>query len=646
MSKFKLVTNLTPQGDQPEAIAKLVEGTAQNPLQTLLGITGSGKTFTIANTISQLNKPTLVLAHNKTLAYQLYQELKELFPENHVEYFISYFDYYQPESYIAQTDTYIEKDSLVNAEIERLRLKSAAALLTYPDVIIVSSISCIYGMGNPQDWRAMSQYLQTGESINRLDFTQALINLQYERNDTELKSGRFRIKGNTIDLMLSYDQLLYRIVVDEGVVARITQHDPITGNLIQTVNSLYIFPAKQYLVPEERIKLAIESIKKEVASHAPMLGILERERLIQRTNYDLEMIQEMGYCNGIENYSAHFEGRNFDAPPSCLLDFFPSDFLLVIDESHRTIPQANAMYHGDRSRKQSLIEHGFRLPSAYSNRPLKFEEFEQKFNTVIFVSATPGPYELEHSTNLVQQIIRPTGLLDPVITVKPSTNQVDDLVEQIKQTTAKQERTLVTTVTKKIAEDLTDYLCSLGIKAQYLHSEIESLQRIELIRQLRIGSFDVLIGINLLREGLDIPEVSLVAILDADKLGFLRDTRSLIQTVGRAARNQAGQVIMYADKITDAITETVQITSDRRAKQIAYNTQHNITPQTVHKSILDLDSNLAGKQKPKTKREINLVINRLKQQMEAAAARLDFETAIALRDQINLIQHAHEHKEK
>ena len=642
MAKFKLTTNLKPAGDQPEAIAKLVSGAETHPLQSLLGITGSGKTFTVANVIAQLNKPTLILAHNKTLAYQLYQEMKELFPNNHVEYFISYFDYYQPESYIAQTDTYIEKDSLVNAEIERLRLKSAAALLTHSDVIIVSSISCIYGMGNPEDWRTMSQQIQTGQTINRLDFTHALINLQYERNDTELKPGRFRIKGNTIDLMLSYDQLLYRVVIDEGQIARITQHEPITGNLIQTINNLYIFPAKQYLVPEDRVQRAIQSIKNELQEHAPTLGILERERLIQRTNYDLEMIQEMGYCNGIENYSAHFEGRPFDAPPACLLDFFPKDFLLIIDESHRTVPQANAMYHGDRSRKQSLIEHGFRLPSAYSNRPLKFEEFEQKFSSVIFVSATPGPYELEHATNHVQQIIRPTGLLDPIIEIKPSTNQVDDLVTQIRQTTAKQERVLVTTVTKKIAEDLTDYLCSIGIKAQYLHSEIDSLQRIELIRQLRIGSFDVLIGINLLREGLDIPEVSLVAILDADKLGFLRDTRSLIQTVGRAARNQDGKVIMYADQITDAITETMQITQDRRAKQIAYNAKHGITPQTIHKSILDLDQNLAGKQKPKTKREVNLIINRLKQQMEAAAAKLDFETAIALRDQINLLQHNHD----
>jgi excinuclease ABC subunit B len=638
MSKFKLTTKLKPAGDQAKAIKSLVDGSAENPLQTLLGITGSGKTFTIANVINKINKPTLVLAHNKTLAYQLYKEFKELFPHNHVEYFISYFDYYQPESYIAQTDTYIEKDSLVNDEIERLRLKSAASLLSHDDVIIVSSISCIYGMGSPQDWRDMSQHLVLGQDINRREFARQLVTLQYERNDTELKPGRFRMKGNTLDIMLSYEKDLYRIVIDEGKVARITKHDPITQKIIEKLKSIYVFPAKQYIVPEERVKNAITSIKDEIKAHLPTLGVLERERLTQRTKYDLEMIQEMGYCNGIENYSAHFEGRSFNAPPSCLIDFLPKDFLLVIDESHRSIPQSGAMYLGDYARKKSLIEHGFRLPSAFSNRPLKFEEFEQKFANVIFVSATPGPYELKYSTNLVEQVIRPTGLLDPIIEIKPSTNQVDDLVGQIKTIVDQKERILVTTLTKKIAEDLTDYLTSIGIKTQYMHSDIDTLKRIELIRQLRLGSYDVLVGINLLREGLDIPEVALVTILDADKSGFLRDKRSLIQTVGRAARNSNGKVIMYADKMTDAIKETIKITAERRQKQIDHNKKHGITPQTIIKAVLEEDTSMQSYAK-KSKKEVNLIVYRLKQEMNKAAEKLDFEKAIMLRDKINKLLH-------
>lgn len=638
MNLFQLSTKLKPQGDQSKAITALVDGFEQHPNQTLLGITGSGKTFTIANVINAVNKPTLVLAHNKTLAYQLYKEFKEFFPNNHVEYFISYFDYYQPESYIPQSDTYIEKDSLVNAEIERLRLKAAASLLSHNDVIIVSSISCIYGMGSPKDWREMSQVLTSGQAINRLEFTKQLIALQYERNDIELKPGRFRIKGNTIDLMLSYDQFLYRLIIDDGKIARISKHDPVDQKLIQVLDTVYIFPAKQYVVPAERITNAIDAIKNELEEHAPTLGLLERERLTQRTKYDLEMIEEMGYCNGIENYSAHFEGRPLNTPPAVLLDFFPKDFLLIIDESHQTIPQAGAMYHGDYSRKKNLIEHGFRLPSAFSNRPLKFEEFEKYFNQTIFVSATPGPYELKHSTNFVEQIIRPTGLLDPIIEVKPATNQVDDLLGEIQKAIANNERILVSALTKKIAEDLTDYLCSMGVKARYMHSDIDALQRIELIRQLRLGSYQVLVGINLLREGLDIPEVALVAILDADKLGFLRDTRSLIQTTGRAARNQNGRVILYADKMTDAIVETVQITSDRRAKQQAYNKAHGITPHTINKAILDEDVSISGFAQ-KSKAEINLVVARLKQEMQKAAEKLDFEKAILLRNQIHKLQH-------
>lgn len=638
MNKFKLNTKLQPQGDQAAAIQALVSGAKSNPLQALLGITGSGKTFTIANVINQLGKPTLVLAHNKILAYQLYKEFKELFPNNHVEYFISYFDYYQPESYMPQTDTYIEKDSLVNSEIERLRLKTAAALLSHNDVIVVSSISCIYGMGNPQDWREMSEQLILNQQIEKLILAKKLIALQYERNDIDLKPGQFRMKGDTIDIMLSYDKALYRVTLDNHKVERITKHDPITQKIIHKVESIYIFPAKQYVVPEERMQKAYASIQQELTNHAPTLGVLERERLTQRTKYDLEMMQEMGYCNGIENYSAHFEGRPFDAPPACLLDFFPKDFLLIIDESHQTIPQAGAMYHGDFARKKNLVEHGFRLPSAFSNRPLKFNEFENYFNQVIFVSATPGPYELQHATNHVEQIIRPTGLLDPLIEIKPSTGQVDNLVGEIKTTITQKERVLVCALTKKTAEDLTNYLVNIGIKAQYMHSEIDALQRVELIRQLRLGSYDVLVGINLLREGLDIPEVSLVAILDADKLGFLRDTRSLIQTVGRAARNQNGRVILYADKETPAICETVNITNTRRQKQMDFNLANNITPKTVIKDILAEDLSLKSF-KTKSAREINLTINQLKQQMQKAAADLDFEKAILLRDQIHKLQH-------
>ncbi len=638
MTKFKLTTKLAPAGDQAQAIAELVSGAKTNPMQTLLGITGSGKTFTIANVINQLNKPTLVLAHNKILAYQLYREFKELFPENHVEYFISYFDYYQPESYMPQTDTYIEKDSVVNKEIERLRLKSAASLLAYKDVIIVSSISCIYGMGSPKDWRDMSVHIHVNQKINKQDLIKKLVALQYERNDIELQPGRFRLKGDTIDIILSYEQALYRIIIDQDQILRISVHDQITQKLVSKTDQLYIFPAKQYVVPAERMQAAFNSIKQELAQHAPTLGLLERERLTQRTNYDLEMMREMGYCNGIENYSAHFEGRSFELPPACLLDFFPKDFLLVIDESHQTIPQAGAMYQGDLARKKNLIEHGFRLPSALSNRPLKFNEFETYFNHTIFVSATPGPYELKHSTQVVEQIIRPTGLLDPIIILKSGQNQVDDLVQEIKTIINKNERVLACALTKKTAEDLTTYLTSIGIKAQYMHSEVDALQRVELIRQLRLGSYDVLVGINLLREGLDIPEVALVAILDADKLGFLRDTRSLIQTAGRAARNANGKVIFYADKVTPAIKETMQITKDRRAKQIAYNQKHHITPTTVFKNILAEDLSIKSLVN-KSPREINLVVNQLKKQMQKAAEELDFEKAILLRDQIHKLQH-------
>jgi excinuclease ABC subunit B len=634
MSKiFQLTTNLKPRGGQPEAIKALVDGYEKHSRQTLLGITGSGKTFTVANVINSIKRPTLVIVHNKTLAFQLYSEFKELFPNNRVEYFISYFDYYQPESYLPQTDTYIEKDSKVNKKIELMRLKTMASLLSRDDVIVVSSISCIFGVGSPSDWKSMSFAIKKGQSIKRDQFFKKLIGLQYERNPISLNPGTFRVTGSTVDLILGYEKNIYRINFLGDQVVRITELHGVTQSKISEHETLHIFPARHFVVPEERVKDAVTSIEAELAREAPKLQDLEQQRLTQRTKYDVEMIREMGYCNGIENYSVHFEKRTIDDPTFCLLDFFPENFLLIIDESHQTIPQSRAMYHGDRSRKRSLIEYGFRLPSAYGNRPLKFEEFETYFNHVIFVSATPGDYEKETSGQIVQQIVRPTGLLDPIIEVKPLVGQVDDVISQVRKTTKKGFRTLVTTLTKRMAEDLTEYLSKAGIRVRYLHSEIDSLQRTEIIRQLRLGKFDVLVGINLLREGLDIPEVALVCILDADKEGFLRDERSLIQTTGRASRNVEGRVVMYADKQTDSMKRALMKTRNRRMKQEEFNKKHGITPTTIFKAVAESQVDIKTI-KHLAKRDIQGAIVELEAEMKIFADNLDFERAIEIRHQI------------
>ncbi len=635
--QFKLITDKTPKGDQPTAIKSLVDGYGKHPLQVLLGITGSGKTFTMANVIEQVNKPTLVLAHNKTLAHQLYTELKELFPENKVTYFVSYFDYYQPESYMPATDTYIEKDSKVNKQISQLRLNATAGLLSRNDVIVVSSISCIYGIGSPGDWQAMSIKFKVGDTIKREDLFRKLVELQYERNDTTLENGKFRVRGGTIDLFLGYETYVTRINMMGDKITRIQELEYPSNTVLRTLDKLHVFPARHYVVPEERIEGAMQRIRAELKKEAPKLEELENHRLTQRTNYDLEMIQEVGYCNGIENYSMHFEGRTIDEPPFCLLDFFPKDFLLIIDESHQTLPQSRAMYAGDRSRKKNLVDNGFRLPSAYGNRPLKFEEFEGYFNNVVCVSATPGPYELDRAGNVVEQIVRPTGLLDPEIEIKPTQGQVDDLIEQVESVVENKERVLVTTLTKRMAEDLTEYLSKAGIKVRYLHSEIDTVQRTEIIRQLRLGKFDVLVGINLLREGLDIPEVSLVAVLDADKEGFLRDERSLIQTMGRAARNVNGRVILYADKLTRSIEAAVTITRNRRVMQEEYNTKHGITPTTVYKTIPEPQTAVVTL-KHVAKSQIPTMLKQIEDEMKQAADEMDFEKAMLLRDQLKELE--------
>jgi excinuclease ABC subunit B len=635
--KFKLVSKFKPKGDQPKAIQKLVDGYNKYNRQVLQGITGSGKTFSIANVIEQINKPTLVLSHNKTLAFQLYSELKGLFPNNRVEYFISYFDYYQPESYMPQTDTYVEKDSRVNKQIEMMRLKSTASLLSRNDVIIVSSISCIYGIGSPSDWRDMAFKIKVGDKLPRKDLYRNLVAMQYERNDIALEPGRFRVRGNTTDIILGYEKNIFRINFLGDRVARISELDFVSSNKIATLDELMVFPARHYVVPEDRIDKAVESIEKELDRHAPTLPELEKRRVIQRTNYDLEMIAEVGYCKGIENYSSHFENRKIEDPPFCLLDFFPKDFLLVIDESHQSIPQSRAMFHGDRARKKNLIDHGFRLPSAYGNRPLKFEEFEKYFNNIVFVSATPAEYEIESASQIVQQIIRPTGLLDPVVEIKPVDGQVDDLIAQIRKVVKRKNRVLVTTMTKRMAEDLTEYLSKAGIRVRYLHSEIDTIQRTEIIRQLRLGEFDVLVGINLLREGLDIPEVEFVGVLDADQEGFLRDERSLIQIIGRASRNDSGRVILYANKITKSIKNAVEITITRRAKQQEYNKKYGITPKTIIKSIPDSQVKLKTI-KHLAKGEVPKMIAQLESDMIIAADNLEFEKAIELRGQLKCLR--------
>lgn len=631
INKFKLNSKFLPAGGQPIAIKKLVDGLQKPSKQTLLGITGSGKTFVCANIIEQVQKKTLILAHNKILAAQLYQEFKELFPENKVEYFISYFDYYQPESYLPTTDTYIEKDSSVNKQIAKMRMSTMASLCGRDDVIVIASISCIYGAGNPEDYKALALEIKTGSSKSRMKIIQDLVRMQYERNDMAFEPATFRVRGDVIDLWPSYDDRVIRLELFGDEIERISEIHHVTGETMCELDKITIFPAKQFVVGESKHEQAMLSIKAELEKELPLLNDLEAHRLKKRVEYDLEMIEEIGYCTGIENYSRHFDGRNPGEAPFCLLDYFGDDFLLIIDESHQTLPQSRAMYKGDYSRKKNLVEFGFRLSSAYDNRPLKFEEFERFFKNVLFVSATPSEYELEKSKQVVELIIRPTGLIDPTVEVRPITGHIKDLQKEIKRTVANKERVLVTTITKKMAEDLTEYLSTQGIQVRYMHSDIESLDRIELIRSLRAGEFDVLVGINLLREGLDIPEVSLVCILDADKEGFLRDQRSFIQTIGRAARNVNGRVIMYADRMTNSMQRAIDITKIRRSNQEEYNLKHGIVPKTIIKTILDKSREVKGT-KHMSQSDVEKKLIEVEAQMRTAAENLDFERAIALRD--------------
>ncbi len=645
--KFELVSKYQPTGDQPKAIDKLVEGINKHKReQVLLGATGTGKTFTISNVIQRVNKPTLVLAHNKTLAGQLYSEFKEFFPNNAVEYFVSYYDYYQPEAYVPSSDTYIEKDASINDEIDKLRHSATMALFERRDVIIVASVSCIYGLGDPEEYKNMVVSIRVGLEIERNELLSELVRIQYERNDLDFHRGTFRVRGDVVEIIpASHEENCIRVEFFGDEIDRIREVDVLTGEIIGERNHVAIFPASHFVTSEDKLQKAIETIKEELNDRLKELKennyLLEAQRLEQRTNYDLEMLKEMGFCSGIENYSRHLTGRKPGETPYTLLDFFPEDWLLVIDESHVSIPQVRGMFNGDRSRKTTLVEYGFRLPSALDNRPLKFEEFEKKINQVIYVSATPGDYELERCDEIVEQIIRPTGLLDPLVEVRPTEGQIDNLIDEIKSRVDRNERVLVTTLTIRMAEKLTDYFQDVGFKVAYLHSEVKTLERIEIIRDLRIGKYDVLVGINLLREGLDLPEVSLVAILDADKEGFLRSHRSLIQTIGRAARNVNGMVIMYADKITDSIQYAIDETNRRRKIQEEYNKLHNITPKTIEKDIRDIikatleseDSNKEARPiKSMTKAEKLEMISRLEKDMKKAARELDFEKAASLRD--------------
>jgi len=635
--KFNLTSPFKPAGGQPEAIKKLVDGFDKYKRQTLLGITGSGKTFVVANIINKVQKPTLVIAHNKILAAQLYTELKELFPNNRVEYFISYYDYYQPESYMPASDTYIEKEATVNAQIEKMRLHAVSSLMSRDDVIVVASISCIYGLGDPQDFKDMSTEFIAGSNMNRTALITRLVDMQYERNDQALETGNFRVRGEVIDLIPGYEENIIRIELDDGTIKNISELNHITNDIISTFDKFVLFPAKQFVVPDEKQKKAIDAIKAELEEQLPNLEPLEAERLRKRVKYDIEMIEEMGYCNGIENYSRHFDGRAKGTPPHVLLDYFPKDFLLVIDESHQTIPQSNAMFKGDYSRKKNLVDFGFRLPCAFDNRPLKFDEFEKYFNHVVFVSATPAEYEMKSSGQIVDLIIRPTGLIDPIVEMRPIKDQIKDMISEIKKTVDNGDRVLITTLTKRMAEDLTDYLSKEGIKVRYMHSEIESFERIELVRQLRSKEFDVLVGINLLREGLDIPEVSLICILDADKEGFLRDERSLIQTIGRAARNVNGRVILYADRLTKSIKNAMKITRERRERQIEFNKKNHITPTTIVKKIAEKKHDLRGV-KHMSSSDVEKKMIELEAQMRIAAEKLDFEKAIELRDTLEALK--------
>lgn len=647
MTEFKLESRFQPAGDQPEAIEKLTEGIKNGiKAQTLLGVTGSGKTFTMANVIKNTNKPTLIISHNKTLAAQLYNELTEFFPKNHVGYFVSYYDYYQPEAYIPRTDTYIAKDASINEKIDRLRLSATSSLITSRDVIIVSSVSCIYGLGSPKEYKELTVNIEKGMTISRKDLLSKLIKIQYQRNDKTPKRGNIRVMGDTIDIFLGYEESILRIELFGDEIEKIKMLDNITLRSTEEHDNYLIFPAKHFVMPEEKINEALHSIEGELKERLIELTkegkTHEAKRLEERTNYDLEMIRETGYCSGIENYSMHFDNRRAGEPPSTLIDFFPEDFLIIIDESHVTLPQLHSMFKGDRARKQNLVEHGFRLKSAFDNRPLKFHEFEKKVNQMIYVSATPDKYELNKSTEIAEQIVRPTGLLDPTITVKKTKGQMEDLQKNIKKEIDSGYRTLVTTLTKRMAEDLTDFLATKGIKVQYLHSEIDTLERTEIIRNLRIKKFDVLVGVNLLREGLDLPEVSLVAILDADKEGFLRDKRSLIQTIGRASRNSSARVLMYADKITRSMHGAIKETERRRKLQLAHNKKHRITPQTIEKQIHDKIIKEEGLDISEIETipqsDIEPLIDVLEFDMNTAAEELEFEKAIELREKITVLK--------
>ena len=637
---FELVSKYKPSGDQPQAIKELVNGINEGKKeQVLLGATGTGKTFTIANVIKETNKPTLVLAHNKTLAGQLYAELKEFFPNNHVEYFVSYYDYYQPEAYVPSSDTYIEKDSSINDEIDELRHAATSALINYKDVIVVASVSCIYGIGEKSEYEKNMLILTIGDKISRNKILNRLIDMTYERNDLDFHRGTFRARGNNIDIIPVNEKVSgIRIILEDDIVEEICTFDPLTGAISQSKKSVTISPASHFVTSKEKLDEACNRIEVELKERLEVLKsenkLIEEQRLRERTNYDLEMLRETGFCNGVENYSRHLALRGPGETPSCLIDFFPKDFLLVVDESHVTLPQVRAMYNGDRMRKQTLVDYGFRLPSALDNRPLKFEEFEEKINQAIYVSATPGDYELEKTNNkFVEQIIRPTGLLDPIIEVRKSEGQIDDIINEINDRIKKNERVLITTLTIRMSEELTNYLKEMNIKVAYLHSEVKTLERLKIIHDLRSGVYDCIVGINLLREGLDIPEVSLICILDADKQGFLRSTRSLIQTIGRAARNENGKVIMYADTYSDSMNEAITETQRRRAIQEEYNKVHGITPKTIIKDIKEVVTNEVTGKKPKlSKKERVLQIEQIEKEMREAAAAMDFERAMELRD--------------
>nr|WP_272506128.1 excinuclease ABC subunit UvrB [Natronobacillus azotifigens] len=647
---FELVSNYQPEGDQPKAIAELVSGIKEGKrAQTLLGATGTGKTFTVSNVIQEVKKPTLVIAHNKTLAGQLYSEFKEFFPNNAVEYFVSYYDYYQPEAYVPSTDTFIEKDASINDEIDKLRHSATSSLFERNDVLVVASVSCIYGLGSPEEYRKQVLSIRTGMEKDRDQLLRNLVDIQYARNDIDFQRGTFRVRGDSVEIIpASREEHCVRVEFFGDEIDRIREVDALTGEIIGDREHIAIFPASHFVTGEDKLKIAMKNIEAELEEQLKYFRendkLLEAQRIEQRTRYDLEMMEEMGFCSGIENYSRHLTLREPGSTPYTLIDYFPDDFMIVIDESHVTLPQVRGMFNGDKARKQVLVDHGFRLPSAMDNRPLTFEEFEQKAHQFMFISATPGPYELEHTPKMTEQIIRPTGLLDPKVEIRPIDGQIDHLIGEINQRIGRNERVLVTTLTKKMSEDLTDYLKEIGMKVAYLHSEIKTLERIEIIRDLRVGKYDVLIGINLLREGLDIPEVSLVAILDADKEGFLRSDRSLIQTMGRAARNENGQVIMYADRITDSMKRAIEETERRREKQIAYNEKHGITPKTIKKEVRDViratiaaeDQAEYQENKPNlskmTKKERTKLIETMEHEMKQAARELNFEKAAELRD--------------